>query len=405
MELANANRIDRFISTLKLAKTCLSLGARTRTICLITGLPKEEVNRLLFRADMNPKRGKFPTSPEWVHRGNLHVQLEASTYVAIYAGIRERGGFGPGEALVAAYREYLALFSAPELSFDRAFSLVCLTEGMWAQTQREFSLIACNTCHGRYLTAICDHHYGDACPYCALAKLDEEAQQAYVHPVPLPSPDTYQMGIRIPLLIPVEVCLRPPENAAHNGGGAIDLPAIDVTFPSAAVEHIQQGLMPMEEKSLAQTHYLPVGIAQCANDDEWGSLDHDGTEPTELESKPKYAVGSGRPTVRPIAMALASSQDRPTAQSWVASDENQPGLAPSHSAAKYIVPAQRSRIELVSIPAPCVSHDAIIPAVIRSAEARSRISRIVPFIPDSRLFARPPPGRRFPPLTSCAVRY
>src|SRR3712207_3427906 len=101
----NTNHADRHIRALRAAKECAALGARSRTIEFVTGLPHGEVGRLFFPDRASAPRGRAPASPEWYHSANLLNRAEASIFLSIYRRIRELG-FGPAEALVSGYKHY-----------------------------------------------------------------------------------------------------------------------------------------------------------------------------------------------------------------------------------------------------------------------------------------------------------
>src|SRR5215210_7784719 len=163
--MVSTKRVSRHIRALGIAKECAALGARSRTIEYVTGLPSVDVRRLLF-PDRAPT-GRAPASPDWYHGTTLLNRAEASVFLSIYRRIRELG-FGPPEALVAGYKHYLHVCSVePRISFDRAFDLASHIDGIWLCSAGSFALATCPTCSSQYATS------GGAaatsnrdCPFC-----------------------------------------------------------------------------------------------------------------------------------------------------------------------------------------------------------------------------------------------
>src|SRR5438034_8025069 len=124
--------VERHIRSLSIAKTCAELGARIRTIAYITGLEHGELVRLFFVDKHSAPRGRPPDSPDWYHReANLIEKVEATMVVAVYCRMRDLG-FDPTDALVGGFKHYREQCKqAPRISFDRAFDLVCHTQGIW----------------------------------------------------------------------------------------------------------------------------------------------------------------------------------------------------------------------------------------------------------------------------------
>lgn len=164
-----STRSERQIRLLRLAQECSELGARSRTIHLVTGMPIRELQRLFFADARFARRGRAPDSPEWYHGANLLHRAEASIFVSNYRRLRS-GGFTAAESLVAAYRHYQSLCQAPHrISFDRAFDLASHVDGIWAAGAVALSLVPCAACGSEHLAAVgpfastCEH-----CPFCRL---------------------------------------------------------------------------------------------------------------------------------------------------------------------------------------------------------------------------------------------
>ncbi len=162
-------RSERQIRLLRLAQECSELGARSRTIHCITGLPTRELQRLFFADARFARRGRAPDSPEWYHGANLLHRAEASIFVSIYRRLRS-GDFAAADSLVAAYRHYQSLCQPPyRISFDRAFDLASHVDGIWATGTIALSVVPCAACGSEHLAAVgsiastCEH-----CPFCRL---------------------------------------------------------------------------------------------------------------------------------------------------------------------------------------------------------------------------------------------
>ncbi len=162
--------VDRHIRSLSLAKACVELGARIKTITYLTGLDHHVLVRLFFVDEHSARRGRPPASPEWFHQANLIEKVEASVFGSLYVRVAAFG-YGPADALVGAYKVYLDHCThSPRISFDRAFDLVCHLKGMWTQKQQLLALNVCPACHAQYLAAIGEHATQHYCPFCKLVK-------------------------------------------------------------------------------------------------------------------------------------------------------------------------------------------------------------------------------------------
>ncbi|MEO3715609.1 FlhC family transcriptional regulator [Roseateles flavus] len=179
----NLVHAQRHIRTLALATACAEMGARLRTIQLLTGLAPSHLQRLFRQPLEGPRRGRHPDSREWYHTANLLCRTEASIVVALYRRLASRG-IDPPNALVGAYRHYLSSCrSVPRITFDRAFDLVAHTAGRWLVSSRSFSVFTCPHCHSEYLTGLSlaptSNH---ECPFCKLLKryaCDPRVRAAY----------------------------------------------------------------------------------------------------------------------------------------------------------------------------------------------------------------------------------
>lgn len=172
----------RHLRTLQVATACAALGARRRTISLITGLSVHDVHQLFFADNVDAQRGRPPDSPDWYHRTTLLERADASVFVAIFRRIRTLG-FGPADALVTGYTHYRAVSAAPRLSFDRAFDLASHLDALWHVRAPSFSLATCPACASHYLTTLgAALAPGHDCPFCKLVTRyarDPRVQAAY----------------------------------------------------------------------------------------------------------------------------------------------------------------------------------------------------------------------------------
>lgn len=164
----NAGRVARHIRALSRAKECAALGARSRTIEHVTGLPRNDVRRLFF-AERAPARGRAPASPEWYHNATLLSRAESSVFVSVFRRIRDLG-FEPADALVAGYKHYLHVCGTPpRITFDRAFDLASHVDGIWLERKPSFILVTCSKCHGQYVASRGEHAATHRdCPFCKL---------------------------------------------------------------------------------------------------------------------------------------------------------------------------------------------------------------------------------------------
>jgi hypothetical protein len=162
---------ERHICALVLAKECVVLGARIRTVGYVTGLPHAQLTHLFYSDCTLAQRGRAPDSPEWYHGANLINRTEASIFLSIYRRIRELG-FGPTDALVAGYRHYLEVCRHhPRINFDRAFDLASHMDGLWTVRTPGFSLVTCPACTSQYVTSVGAHPTTNReCPFCKLVK-------------------------------------------------------------------------------------------------------------------------------------------------------------------------------------------------------------------------------------------
>jgi len=178
-----ATRADRHLRSIALAQQCAELGARCRTIHLITGVKPRELQWLFFTDPRTIPRGRAPDSPEWYHSVNLLYRAEASIFVAMYRRLRS-AGFAADEALVSAYRSYQSICQCPHrISFDRAFDLASHTDGIWLATSPAFAIVTCPVCASEFLAAVGSlASTNHDCPFCRLVQrfnTDRRVQKSF----------------------------------------------------------------------------------------------------------------------------------------------------------------------------------------------------------------------------------
>jgi flagellar transcriptional activator FlhC len=194
------SRADRHVGAILLAQQCAELGARCRTIHLITGLKPRELQWLFFSDPQATPRGRAPDSPEWYHSANLLHRAEASIFSSVYKRLRS-SGFAAGEALVNAYRSYQSICQCPyRISFDRAFDIASHTDGIWLAKCPAFSVVTCPACNSQFLAAFgtmaCSNN---DCPFCRLVQrfgTDQRLQRCF----PTHAPHTHAAPMHTDLM-------------------------------------------------------------------------------------------------------------------------------------------------------------------------------------------------------------
>ena len=167
MSAANA---ETHIRALQLAKQCVEMGARIKTVSRITGLELPML-RSMFYQDTSSAPGRWLESSDWYHRSSVVDRAEASIFAVIFDTLLVEHGYRPSEAMVGAYRLYLERCTlAPAISFERAFNLACEMHGIWDSCQ-QLALHTCKRCHSRYLVAVGDNTADRrGCVFCKLLK-------------------------------------------------------------------------------------------------------------------------------------------------------------------------------------------------------------------------------------------
>lgn len=162
-------RGDRHLRAIQLAKQLAALGARLKTIHIITGIPPLQVKSLFFPDPRSIPRGRAPDSAEWYHGANIILRTDACLIGAKYRQLRVQG-LCAAEALVLAYRAYQAATLPPcRISLDRAFNLISYIDGIWLACAPTLSVLTCPSCGCEFLAAVGTvTHPGDTCPFCKL---------------------------------------------------------------------------------------------------------------------------------------------------------------------------------------------------------------------------------------------
>ena len=155
---------DIRIKSLETARECVRLGARRRTIALITGLPPSFILRSVFDDRHRAPRGRPPYTEDLVFRSPLNVQAEIGMFAAKYRRLTGEG-LATSQALITAFKHYLSVVRAPSVSFDEAFFLVSNLDGIWAASARTIELGHCRRCGCQHVLprgAVPAH----GCPFC-----------------------------------------------------------------------------------------------------------------------------------------------------------------------------------------------------------------------------------------------
>ena len=180
---------ETHIRALQVAKECVEMGARVKTVSRITGLAIPMLRSLFYQDTVSPP-GRWLESADWYHRSNMVERAEASLFAVIFETLLVTHRCKPAEALVSAYRLYLERCSvAPSLSFERAFNLACEMHGIWDSGPPQLALHTCRRCRSRYVVAIGDRsadHTG--CVFCKLLKRypRDSYMQAHFAEYPIP---------------------------------------------------------------------------------------------------------------------------------------------------------------------------------------------------------------------------
>lgn len=178
-----STRGDRHLLAMQQAKQLSELGARLKTIHVVTGMPPRQVQSLFFPDARTIPRGRAPDSPEWYHSANLILRTDACLIGAKYRQLRSQG-LSAAESLILAYRAYQSVTQMPSrISLDRAFNLVSYIDGIWLARAPTLTILVCPECGCEFLAAVGTVvRTGEACPFCKLLArfhIDHRLQASY----------------------------------------------------------------------------------------------------------------------------------------------------------------------------------------------------------------------------------
>lgn len=173
---------ETHIRALQLAKQCVDMGARIRTVSRITGLELRML-RSLFYQDTSSAPGRSVESSDWYHRSSVVDRAEASIFAVIFDTLLVEHGYRPAEALVGAYRLYQERCTqAPAIPFERAFNLACEMHDIWDSGPPQLALQTCRRCHSRYVFAAGDQTADQlGCVFCKLLRRYFREPQIQAH--------------------------------------------------------------------------------------------------------------------------------------------------------------------------------------------------------------------------------
>lgn len=163
---------DQHWVTLNWARLALNLGARRGVVERITGVKHSELMRMFCDSTDNRKSpGGFPCSAEWYIKANLITVVHATDFYATFDKLREAGN-PPAEALIKAFEKYAKKYHHdPRLTFDKAFHLITLVDGLWSKGQPELQAFPCDRCGSIYVAARWRVARSfEECPMCRLAR-------------------------------------------------------------------------------------------------------------------------------------------------------------------------------------------------------------------------------------------
>jgi flagellar transcriptional activator FlhC len=158
---------------LQLAKQAVEFGARLSIVTAFTGISKPELERLFCDTERpRTSTGRHPWSPYWFLTNSIVIEIQAAVFYGCFRRIRQLG-HPASDALIAAYRNYLRLFSHdPRLSFDRAFELITHIEGIWTEIKPSLMTVACSDCKSAYIMSRREDAVGSGqCPFCKVGSI------------------------------------------------------------------------------------------------------------------------------------------------------------------------------------------------------------------------------------------
>lgn len=212
--------VDAHLRSLRLARRCVAFDARPQTVALVADLDLKEVTK--YFPSVRPRPGRFPSSPEWFHTGNLLQRSEASILLSLYRRIRDLG-FPAQEALLSGFQRYRdTVFASATIDFDRAFNLVCHLDGLWLVREKSFDLYACRGCRSQYLVPRGSGPAGGNCIFCRLVEryLADVRLQSRFPARPLPNLATLRFAF--PFAIAAKESVDGAESASNRAEFRLD---------------------------------------------------------------------------------------------------------------------------------------------------------------------------------------
>jgi Flagellar transcriptional activator (FlhC) len=199
------DRYFRDLRPLRLAARMLALEARTRTICIWTGLTRDRVRKLagsMLRADDRQAsvrhRGRSPRQTAYFFR-SPRIRTHASVVACHFALVRllpddvisarALPSVPRGELLCVAYETYYASFPDILIDFERAILLAT------ALTQRdEVGLARCGDCGGLMIIDLLakDTEAARLCTACKLHDPDIDISR-YLNSAVISEPEQMQL--------------------------------------------------------------------------------------------------------------------------------------------------------------------------------------------------------------------
>jgi len=160
---------ERHVRAMELARRCFLAGARISTVEYLTGLDRSVLRKYFFDRKHPPKPGKRPDSVEaFLKNATLLTMVEASVF---YCAYRRHLELWPcrAESVLCGYLQHKEDVIGSALTLDRAFYVVCWTDGLWATREKALRFATCTVCHSRYIAALAGHeHHERDCPFCRL---------------------------------------------------------------------------------------------------------------------------------------------------------------------------------------------------------------------------------------------
>lgn len=157
---------------LRVARECVALGAKLRTIHLLTGFDFPELAQTFFDGREQRPRGRPAHSLGWYEITTIANRCQACALVSQFKRLTD-GGIDPVDALLAAYKHFISIFRGDDvLPFDRAFELAGHLAGRWLCRDPVIMVYRCDRCGCECLTPL-NRKRTLACPFCRLWTRDQ----------------------------------------------------------------------------------------------------------------------------------------------------------------------------------------------------------------------------------------